>query len=151
MNNEERIEIVEPEILTEDEAKALAENISKLPSSKQKIELDKLMDGSINNGVKVAIETIKLVKKSVDVSQKNNATFLNMCDTAITGLTQYLNDDKISPEEQAEARKMINNILESANEARKDSNNTTKWIIGGAVFAGGMGVLGYILSKIGKK
>lgn len=151
MSNEEKIEIVEPEVLTEAEAKVLAENLSKMPAAKQKLELDKILDGSSINGFKVVIETIKIVKKSVDVSQKNNATFLNMCDTAISGLTQYINDDKISAEEQKKARKMINDIFEWANDARKESGNITKWVVGGSVVLGAVGILGYFISKIGKK
>lgn len=151
MSIEDKIEILEPNILTDKESKELAERISKLPNSEQKLELDKLLDSSTINGFKVAIALIKITKKSVDTSQKNNTTFINICDTAVKALSEYLKDGEISFEEKSEARKMINQIIECANDARKDSNNTTMFVIGGAIGVGCLTALAYIFSKTGKK
>lgn len=127
--------------------------LSKKPLKIQKEELNRLFDGSTNDGIKVAIDTIEILKENSSAISQSNDLFLSLCDKGIESLNSYLNSSKeLSEENRNEILKNIMKILEMANDSNersvKSMDKHSKFAVGISIATGVVSVLGTIAAII---
>lgn len=105
--------------LTDEQAKQEALALRK----KSKEEIVKfftdLLDKYAVAGVKIAIETLELVKEEIKLTAKENADFQALCSKTIDLFRDYIKDNDLTEQEKQYVLDMTMKVVEKADESNK--------------------------------
>ena len=148
------MEYTEVQFLDSQEISTVAEELSVATLPEQMSMIDRIFANSMVAGVKVAVETIEIIKKANDSTIKGNKQFVTLCDKGIDTLQTSISDGNLSEEEKKDVRNKIMDILKMANDSNQKSMDFLKDSIkevlkeGGKIFVG-LGALRllYVIEK----
>ena len=146
------------EIVEESDIKKVAKILAKASLNEQQLAIDNIFAQSAVNAIKVAIETIEILKKSNDDLMKSNKQFMALCDKAIETLQKSIQDGEVTETEKRDVRDKIMDILKMASNSHSNASvavkeGRDKAIVAGAVVSGSLGasaILGIIATTIVK-
>lgn len=142
------------EIVKESDIKKVAKRLAVAPFPEQQIAIEDIFAQSAVNGIKVAVETMEIMKKSNDDIAESNKRFTALCDKGIETLKESIKDGEVPEEEKKNVRDETMAILKMA----AGSNNNAvlaikegrdKAIVAAGVVGGSLGAL-VILAFVAK-
>ena len=146
------------EIVEESDIKKVAKKLAKASLNEQQLAIDNIFAQSAVNAIKVAIETIEIIKKSNDDLMKSSKQFMALCDKGIETLQKSIQDGEVTETEKRDVRDKIMDILKMASDSQSNASlavkeGRDKTIVAGAVVSGSLGalaILGIIATTIVK-
>lgn len=93
---------------------------------KQKKEIDTLFKNSIIDALNVAAELVNLAKEAQANASAGCESYISLCETTVSAIKATCEDGVVSEEEKENVKKLIMQILNSADNARKENNEISK-------------------------
>lgn len=116
----------EGQLLSPEETTKVAQELFSLDSDKQISAINTICENSIENGVKVTIKVLEIIKKTNEETNEGNRQFIELCEKGISTLEGSLADGKISEEEKKNIHGKIMDILIMANDSTNRTRDTNK-------------------------
>ncbi len=146
------------EIVEESDIKKVANKLAKASLNEQQLAIDNIFAQSAVNAIKVAIETIEIIKKSNDDLMKSNKQFMALCDKGSETLQKSMQNGEVTETEKWDVRDKIMDILKMDSDSHSNASvavkeGRDKAIVAGAVVSGSLGalaILGIIATTIAK-
>lgn len=133
-------------ILDDESIRKYALQLSKEPISQQ---IQALSTGPYANNslaaVKLGLQLVNLLQKATENSHKENAQFLQLCQTTSEAIKKSIADGKLTPEEEIHARDQLMKVLETAeknmDKARQERSSNVQTAVVAASVAGTLGLV----------